>query len=148
MQGTAEFRQLLEDGDAGGLWRAWGRVAPHLPQPKSLEDAEITMHMARTATRSIPVSAQLYSHRWLTERGLPSQLPGDMLPKIVEAVGIAVSFKSSILAPAAAELQKSMSDAVEDCYANSETAVPFVRARMGEARDRTLKALFGRSARG
>lgn len=140
-----EFRQLLEDGDVDGLWRAWGRVAPHLPQPKSRDEAEITMHIARTATRSIPVSAQQYSHRWLTERQLPSQLPGDMLPRLVEAVGISVNFSSSYLKPAAAEVRTAMESAVLDRFAMGDKNPLVVQAAMAEARNKAMRALFGRA---
>lgn len=138
-----EFRQLLEDGDVDGLWRAWGRVAPHLPQPKSRDEAEITMHMARTATASIPEAHRIYSHRWLTERMLPSQLPGDMLPKIVEAVGISVNFHSPYLKPAADEVRTAMEHAVLDRYAMDDKNPLVVQAAMVEARDKTMRALFG-----
>lgn len=138
-----EFRQLLEDGDVDGLWQAWGRVAPHLPQPKSREQAEITMHIARTAAASIPESARLYSHRWLTERSLPSQLPGDMLPRIVEAVGISVNFRSSYLQPAATEVRTAMENAVLDRFAMGDNNPLVVQAAMAEARDKTMRALFG-----
>lgn len=140
----AEFRQLLEDGDVDGLLKAWARVAPHLPQPASRDQAEITMHMARTAAESIPMKARHYSHHWLLDRMLPSQLPPKDLPVIAEAVGISVNFGSKLLEPAAREIQGAMEDAVNDCYANGETQVPFVRERMADARDRTIKALFGK----
>lgn len=139
-----EFRQLLEAGDVDGLMKAWSRVAPHLPQPQSREQAEITMHMARTQSETIPLRHRQYSHCWLTERMLPSQLPPKDLPTIAEAVGISVNFGSKYLEPAAIEVRGAMEDAVNDCYANGETQVPFVRARMAEARDRTMKALFGK----
>lgn len=138
-----EFRQLLEDGDVDGLWRAWGRVAPHLPQPKSRDEAEITMHIARTAAASIPEAARQYSHRWLTERNLPSQLPGGMLPRIVEAVGISVNFHSSYLKPAATEIRTAMETAVLDRFAMGDNNPLVVQAAMAEARDRTMRALFG-----
>lgn len=139
-----EFRQLLEDGDVDGLWQAWGRIAPHLPQPKSREDAEVSMHMARTAARSIPEAYRVYSHRWLTERGYPSQLPGEMLPKIVEAVGISVNFRSGLFASAATAVRCSMETAVEDCFANGDRAPEIVRKQMFAARDREMRSLFGR----
>lgn len=138
-----EFRQLLEDGDVDGLWQAWGRIAPHLPQPKTRQDAETTMHIARTAAASIPEAARLYSHRWLTERNLPSQLPGDMLPKIVDAVGISVNFTSPYLKPAAAEVRGAMEHAVLDRFAMGDKRPEIVQTAMREARDRTMKALFG-----
>lgn len=139
-----EFRQLLEDGDVDRLWQMWGRVAPHLPQPENRDQAEITMHMARTAAESIPERHRLYSHRWLTERMLPSQLPAAMVPPtIVETVGISVNFRSRFMKPAADEVRGAMEHAVQDCYANGDRDVLTVRKQMDEAKDRTLRALFG-----
>lgn len=139
-----EFRQLLEDGDVDKLWQMWGRIAPHLPQPKTRDEAEITMHMARTAAESIPETKRVYSHKWLTERRLPSQLPGKMLPKVVEAVGISVNFRSEFMKPAALEVRGAMEHAVEDCYANGDRDPVVVQAQMQAAKNRTLRALFGR----
>lgn len=141
---AAAFRQLLEDGDVDGLRRFWAASARHLPQPSTREDAEITMHLARTAAESVTLPARRYSDQWLRERGHPSQLPDDLKPTIAEAVGISVSFRSSVLAPAALEVRGAMEHAVEDCYANGDTAVPIVRLQMQAARDKTMKALFGR----
>lgn len=148
MQGSAEWQQLLEDGDVAGLRAAWRRLAPKAKQPADHYQAEVTMHMARTAAELVSMKARFYSHRWLTERMLPSQLPADLIadaerPQIVEAVGISVNFRSALLKPAAIEVRSAMETAVNECYADGRTQVPFVRERMHEARDKTLKALFG-----
>lgn len=136
---------MLEDGDVDGLWRTWGSVAPHLPQPTSRDQAEIAMHIARTAAESVTLPKRHYSHRWLSERLLPSSLPSELEPpKIVDAVGISVNFRSSWMQPAATEVRGSMENAVNDCYANGDTDVLTVRAQMSEAKERTLRALFGR----
>lgn len=144
MHSGAEFRALLEAGDVDALVKAWRQVAPHLPQPRNRDEAEITMHMARTGAELVSLSARRYSHDWLTERMLPSQLPTELVPTIAEAVGISVNFGSSYLKPAALEVRSAMETAVEDCYANGDTAVSVVRAQMHAARDKTMKALFGR----
>lgn len=148
MEGSAEWRQLLEDGDYEGLRKAWKIASPHLKQPDRRE-AEITMHMARTAAELVSMKARFYSHQWLTERLLPSHLPADLLaeyerPRIAEGVGISVNFHSALMKPAAIEVRGAMETAVNECYADGRTQVPFVRERMHEARDKTLKALFGR----
>lgn len=144
------FRQLLEAGDVRGLMRAWHRVMPDMPKPRNAEAGEITMHMARTAAESISLKARCYSHRWLCERSLPSSLPDELkpsadrlYPRVAEAVGISVNFRSPLLASAAAEVRGAMEDAVNECYADGKTQVPFVQDRMAEAKDRTLRALFG-----
>ena len=142
--GSAAFRQLLEDGDVDGIMRRLAMTASHLPQPKNREQAEIMMHVARTAAETITLPKRRYSDQWLRERGLPSKLPDDLKPTIAEAVGISVNFRSKFLAPAALEIRGAMEHAVEDCYANGDTDVATVRQQMSKARDKTMKALFGR----
>lgn len=147
----ATFRQLLEDGDVDALRRAWHRVAPSMPQPESREDAEIVMHIARTEAETVALRYRAYSHRWLTERGLPSKLPDDirpqcerMFPQIVETVGIMVEFSDPMMSPAAAEVRGAMEGAVNHCFADGKTDPAFVRARMEQARTDAMRALFGR----
>lgn len=143
-----EFRQALEDGDVVLLRRAWGELAPHLPQPISDRDAEIVMHHARTQAISIAFAKRAYSHCWLTERCLPSGLPDDlkpkaerMCPRVVSAVGVAARSNIEGLAQL---LQKAMTDAVSECYADGKIAPAFVKARIHGARQRALKSLLGR----
>lgn len=147
---ASAFRRALEEGDLKALRGIWAKAAPHLPQPQNDEQAEIVMHRTRTEATSVHFRFRAWSHRWLTERNLPSGLP-DMLrpkaermyPRVVEGVGISVNFRSSILKPAATEIRTAMEAEVEDAYAHGRTEPGFVKARMEEARARTLKALFG-----
>lgn len=144
------FRQLLEEGDFKALRSAWMQVAPHLPQPSSDEQAEIVMHMARTSSAAVQFDKRAYSHRWLTERLLPSQLPDELkskaerlYPVIAEGVAIMVGTDKEWLKPALVEVRGAMEDAVSHCYADGQTDPEFVKSRMFEARDKTLKQLFG-----
>lgn len=146
----SEFAQLLEAGDVDALRKAWHRVAPNMPQPVTRGDAEIVMHMARTAAETVKLEARAYSHQWLIERGHPSQLPDSLRPKaermhpvVVGAVGISVNFRSKLLQGAASSVQMAMSNAVEECYADGRKEPEFVARRMAEAKDREMKALFG-----
>lgn len=138
-----EFRQLLEAGDVDALRKAWHRVASKLPQPVTRGDAEFMMHYARTQASSVSPRSREYSHRWLTERSMPSALPQDMRPKIVEAVGVSVNFTSPHLAPAAEMVLKAINNSIEECYADGDTDPGIVSVRMAEAKDREMKALFG-----
>lgn len=147
---AATFRQLLLDGDVSGIMAAWGTFAPGMPQPESRDHAEAAMHMARTSTESLPIRPRAYSHRWLTERDLPSQLPDRlkpsaerMFPVVVDAVGISVNAKNPFFKPAMLEVRGAMEAAVEDAYAEGRKEPVFVRARMNEARDLTYRKLFG-----
>jgi hypothetical protein len=139
-----DFRLLLERGDPKALRAAWKTVAPHLPQPASDEQAEIAMHHARTQAESIPMALRQYSHDWLVERNLPSALPPKDQPRIAETVGISVNFRSSFLKPAATEVRTAMEHAVLDRYAMGDKDPAIVQAAMAEAREKTMRALFGR----
>lgn len=148
---AAAFRALLEAGDIGALRAAWAKVAPHLPQPQTRDEAEMVMHHARTTAASISFKAAAYSHRWLTERGFPSGLPDELRPKaermypvIAEGVGVSLNTKNEYLKPALVEVRQSMEDAINDAYAEKRTEPGFVKQRMEEARARTWRALFGR----
>ena len=150
----AAFRQLLAAGDVDALRAAWSRVAPHLPQPPTREAAELAMHHARTQTASLPLRARAWSHRWLSERGLPSGLPDPlrpraerMFPRIAEGVGISVNFKSEWMKPAADEVRGAMEAVVAEAYADAKgDRLPdpaVVAARMKQAKARKIRALFG-----
>jgi hypothetical protein len=143
-----DFRAALEAGDVRLVCRMWAAFMPHLPQP---EDGAAAMHMARTVAETVSFKARAWSHRWLTEHGLPSQLPDNLrpsaeriYPRIVEGVGISVNCRNPWMKPAMVEVQGAMEGAVADCYANGDTAPVIVRPRMFEAREKTMRSLFGR----
>lgn len=145
-----EFRQALEDGDVDRLLALSAHLGPHLPQPKTRAEGEVTMHLTSTESAVVTTPKRFYSHAWLTERGMPSHLPDRlkpaaerMYPRAVSAVGISVGFRSSFLKPAGALIQRAMSDAVADAYAEGREDPAFVRARMAEARTLETKRLFG-----
>lgn len=149
MDHSAEFRRCLEQLDIDGMRKLWRHVSPHLPQPGS--DAEIltTLHHARTQAESMPLRLRAYSHRWLSERSYPTGLPDRlkqsaerMYPRVVEGVGISVNAKSEFMKPIASLVQRAMSDAVSDAYAEGRSDPGFVRARMNEARASTVRKLL------
>lgn len=120
-----------------------------MPQPKP-EHAEAAMHMARTGADTIAFKHRAYSHNWLKERGLPSQLPdwlkpsADRLyPTVVEGVGISVNSRNPFLQPAMLEVQGAMENVVADMYANGDTDPVKVKKRMLEARESVMSSLFG-----
>jgi hypothetical protein len=141
MNYEAQFRQCLIDLDVVGVCDLWFHVAPHLPQPKNNEEALATMHYARTQAGSIPLKLRCYSHAWLCERGLPSGLPDHWKPRAnrlyphkVNAVGIAVKAMSAASVPRARAIEKAMSDAVLECYADGVTDPDIIKTRMDAAR--------------
>lgn len=151
MDKTQAYRNALIDGDVEALRRLHAVVTPHLPQPKSFAEAEITMHAARTGAESVPIRLRAYSHRWLEERALPSLLPDHLkpsvdriYPRVAEAVGISVNFRSAGLKPAATAIRRVMESAVEDAFANGDKDPALVKSLMMEARAKETKALFGR----
>ncbi len=66
-----------------------------------------------------------------------------MYPRVVEGVGISVNIMSPTLKSIAPVIQKSMEDAVQECYNDGKTDIIFIKKRMKEAKDRTIRKLFG-----
>ena len=137
------FRRCLIELDVVGVCDLWFHVCPHLPQPKNNEEVLVTIHYARTTAQTVPLKLRCYSHAWLTERGLPSGLPDWWKPKAarlyphqVTAVGVSVKALSEANAPLARAIEKAMSDAVQECYADGVTDPDIVKSRMDAARQR------------
>jgi|SRR5215467_1161741 len=135
------FRRCLIEFDVVGICDLWFKVSPHLPQPKNNEEALVTIHYARTAAGTIPVRLRCYSHSWLAERSLPSALPDWLKPKAarlypheVKAVGIAVKAMSETSVSRARAIEKAMSNAVLECYADGVHDPDVIKARMDAAR--------------
>lgn len=151
--GALSFRNLLEAGDVDGLRSAWYSIMPGMPQPESREAAEVTLHMARTSAESVSLDKRAWSHRWLTERGLPSQLPDRlrksaerMYPVIRVGVGISCNTRMPELQPAMAEIRTAMENVVLEADADGKLEdSAFVSLRMNEARIKARKQLFGRA---
>lgn len=147
---SSEFRRCMEELDVQGVRALWRKISPHLSQPKTDEDALASLHMARTSSETMPLRLRAYSHRWLEDRALPSQLPdalkpkADRLyPKVVTGVGLAINLGARELAPAGEMIRKAMSDTIEDCYADRHEDPAYVKPRMNEAGERERKKLFG-----
>lgn len=150
MRHSAEMLRCLAECDVAGALRLWRHVAPELADLDHGQ-ALISLHLARTQTRALEFRLRAYSHRWLTDNGFPSMLPDELrpraerlYPRVVEGVGISVNMRSPILRPAAKIIERSMADAVEDAYASGRTEPEFVRARMMEAREKSMRQLFGK----
>lgn len=150
MQHNAEFRRCLEQADIDGIRKLWKHVSPHLPQPKTDAEALVAVHRARTQSQSIAFKLRAYSHRWLTDQGYQSGLPDELkpraeriYPKVVDAVGISVNFRTLEFKPVAALVQGAMSDAVLESFADHVTDPVKVSARMAEAKRKTIRGLLG-----
>jgi hypothetical protein len=142
------MRECLRDLDVARARQAWADVAPGFPQPESDYETLVCLHMARTSAQSIPTALRVYSHQWLEDRDLPSQLPEELKPKqesrIVSAVGISVTARDPEMEPLARVIRNAMEsgvwDAVEDGKLEDSN---YVKARMAERRGQALKKLFG-----
>jgi hypothetical protein len=146
-----EFARCLATCDVAGIRKLWAHVSPHLPQPQNDHETLVTIHHARTQVHSFSLRLRAYSHRWLIDNGYPSALPDElkpkaerMYPRIVDGVGIACGGTSEIGRALAPIIQGVMSDAVLECYADKRTEPLFVKARMMEARKRTVAKLIGK----
>jgi hypothetical protein len=111
------FRQALEELDIPLLRKMWAHAKPHMPQPENDVDALVVAHIARTSVPMIRFRHRAYSHAWLIERGLPSQLPDRLRPRaeriypvIVPGVGIAVRHST----PVSLAIRRAMENAVYD----------------------------------
>ena len=142
-----EFRQALQDGDVGLARKLAAYKWPHLPQPKTDYNAEVTFHMARTVAQRLTFGVMAYSHMWLLERGLPSQLPEHLRgfvekhyqkPRIVEGVGIMVMSTSPERAPLARAIRGAMENVVNEMYADGDREPGLVKQQMMLARKRVL----------
>lgn len=137
-----DFHRCLIELDVAGVRRLWARFETE-HQPTTANEALIALHHARTRAQSVPFNMRAYSHRWLCERDLPSGLPDELKPKaervhsrIVEAVGVSVKAMSEANVPLAKAIERAMSDAVAEAYADGKRDPEFVKARMEEARAR------------
>jgi len=147
-----EFCNLLAAGDVDGLRAYWSRMCPHMPQPEDRASAEAMMHLARTASVRIPFRARAYSHAWLCEREIPSQLPDELkpraeriYPRVTKAVGISVNTQNPYLEPAMVEVRQAMEQAVLEVHADvglDDSAL--VQKQMFAAHHRAMRQLFGR----
>jgi len=119
---AAEFRRCLIQMDVGGMLKLWAHVAPHLGS-QSLEDALISIHIARCEMKSIDPKLRLYSQDWLLERGY-RKIDGKWVSgpppedAITAAVGIAVKSKYEIVRR---RIHDAMADALENERAKGTT---------------------------
>lgn len=146
MQYSAELHRCLAACNVAGARKLWAHVAPSMPQPQSDADALVMIHHARTQMASMPFKMRAWSHRWLMDHGLPSGLPDHLRPKadqihprIVEAVGVSVKPMSEAGIPLARTIERAMSDAVAEAYADGKREPGFVKARMDAARRRVMR---------
>ncbi len=128
------FRQCLDEMDIDGMMKLARLVGQ---EPMSREQTWAGMHYARTQSDSISFAKRARSHAWLKERDLPSGLPDELkqqaereYPRVVEAVGVSVRQLGNVTTPLTEAIERAMSDAVAECYADGERRPEIVKARM------------------
>jgi hypothetical protein len=146
-QHSAEMRRCLAEVDVTGMRKLWHHIAPRAPAPATDAEALMVLHHARTRAATIPLKLRAYSHYWLIERGLRSDLPDKYkaqaareYPWIADSVGIAVSSRWQEVKLA---IRGAMEGAVSDCYADGNRDPVIVKPRMMEMREYMRKKLFG-----
>lgn len=145
---AAAMRSALECGDPADAMWVWAMACPHLPQPDATQ-ALTVLHIARTEAESVSLAKRQYSHRWLTERSLPSRLPDrlrpnaeQVCPKLARAVGIAFVCRNPATGLALPLIEKAMQDAVLEAASDNRLHdSEFVKQRMHEAQHRERRAL-------
>jgi hypothetical protein len=149
---SAAVLECLETLDVTLIRKLWRHLQPQLPQPGSDDEALATLHLARTECELIKPAARMYSHCWLKERSLPSQLPDAMraaaermYPTVKRAVGISVNTISPLLKPVMAEVRTAMANAVLEIHAHDPSLSDddLVRRQMREAKQQTMRKLLG-----
>ncbi len=100
----------------------------------------------------MPFKMRAYSHAWLSNNNWPSALPAFMRPRaervypvVKAAVGISLNSNSSLIRSALPIIRRAMEGAVMDCHADGKIDnAPLVKERMNDAKDSTIRKLFGR----
>lgn len=143
---SGAFRECLEHGDVHRLQSIWSEVCPHLPQPKNREAATVSLHQARTAAESVSRGKRQYSHVWLRERGLKSDLPEHLKtraeqlghPVLVDGVGISVNVlgRGREAQERGTAIQGAMELVVSEMYADGDTDPLIVKPRMMAVREK------------
>jgi hypothetical protein len=144
---SAEMRRCLAEIDVQGMRKLWHHIAPKAPAPQSDAEALIVLHHARTRAATLPLKLRAYSHYWLLDRGLRSDLPDKYkkqvereYPWIADSVGIAVNSRWPEVKLA---IRGAMEVAVNECYADDKRDPLIVKPRMMEMREAMRKKLFG-----
>lgn len=143
------MRDILIEGDFRKLRAMWAENMPGMPQPETDEDAEIAMHQARTAAKTIPLRYRIWSHCWLGDRGLASLLPAELIPgvQVVDAytVGIAFGVLEPSLIPASKEIVKYMEHRVLDLMSGSVIpSAARLKRGLDDARGQAMRKYLGR----
>ena len=147
---SGAVRQCLLDVDVVTMRKLWAHLKPNFPQPDSDIGVEISIHYARTVTRTIGFKDRAYSHAWLAERALPSGLPDHlrsraerMYPRVVPGVGLSINYSSPGMHPVKIAVQSAMEDAILEVHADGKIIDSvLVKQRMAEARKRVFKELM------
>ena len=150
---SSELRSALDSGDPMEVTKIYDLTYPKMPKLADRHEAEVVMHKARTGCRVLKLEKRLYSHAWLMERGIKSDLPDDLRPPsqqvrpvIFSAVGVAVNSLShrSDRVEEAKAIEKVMARAAGDMIRAGITDGKRISARMWEAREQFIRGEWRR----
>lgn len=153
MQHSDAMRAALEEVDVARVRRLHAAEFPHLPPLGSDEQVTVSIHMARTSSTSVDFRSRAWSHRWLTERGYPSQLPDADRPKaeriyptVATATGVSINVKSKWLLPLRSVVQAAVEEVILDEYSGRVERIDHdkLRGRIIESKDATMRRELGR----
>ena len=148
----AEMKRCIIELDIDAAQRLWHHMAPHMAKPESDEQTLMVLHMARTALDSAKFEARAYSHAWLCERSLPSQLPDKLkpradrlYPRIVTAAAYSINFKSSFLKPIKSLVMKAIDERMNELWADSKKTpdAQLVLKEICDTKNNIMRALVG-----
>jgi hypothetical protein len=139
---SADMLRCIRDLDHETAKALWKQVRPNSTQPENDYQAILMLHYARASLWNMPEHLRLYSHCWLRDEGVPSPLPDKLKPKAermypvgFRAVGVASIKTGGEKTAFNYAVQKVMSDAVLEAYADGHINQPhIVKARILEKR--------------
>jgi len=148
----AEMQRCIADLDVEAAQRLWHHMAPHMSQPKSSEETLAVLHMARTALDAAAFKDRAYSHAWLAERALPSQLPDRLKPRaerlyphIVTAAAYSINYKSVFLRPIKPLVMKAIGEKINELWADhkGKPDPQLVLKTICDTKNKTMRKLTG-----
>ncbi len=139
MAAREEFHRAILELDVATVIRLWKNISPEMPQPESVYDAMVSVHLARVAMGNIPRKARQFSKRWLQDHA-------ERTPVVAAAVGVAVKPLSRYSINRANDVQETLTESVYDSIKvglDIDEEAPEVRTRMTRAKEKLLRPIVG-----
>jgi hypothetical protein len=124
-----------------------------MPQPKTKKDTLATLHVCRTVNEKADFKLRAYSHAWLIERSLPSQLPDHLkpraerlYPRIVTAAAYSINFRSPFLKPIKPLVLQAIDARMNELWADNKNKAPdsqLVLKEICDTKNNMMRKLIG-----